>query len=169
MRDPKWIYQQFVTFEEQAAVIYLPMASRFSPENEELGLFWLDMGMQEKQHAGLLQFCVAEGLFAADLPAETEIQETAVLFDGWLKRASEPDLSEADAFRIAAEMETSEINAIYDHLTTPVHSSLYLLRRKLATTLPDHVGSLFRQACKCDVGEETLKVLERAASRHASH
>ena len=52
MRSPKWIYQQFVAFEEQAAAIYLQMASRFSPENTELSSFWLDMGMQEKQHAG---------------------------------------------------------------------------------------------------------------------
>jgi len=169
MRNSKWIYQQFVAFEEQAADIYLRMASRFLPENADLGSFWLDMGMQEKQHAGLLQFCVAQELFTANLPTEKEIRTTAALFDAWRKRASEPNISVADAFAIATEMETSEINAIYDRLTTPVHSSMYLLRRKVATTLPDHVGSLLKEASKYDVGEETLKELERAASRHTSH
>jgi rubrerythrin len=50
MNSSKDLYQQFVAFEEQAAAIYLTMASRFSPENPELAAFWLDMGMQEKQH-----------------------------------------------------------------------------------------------------------------------
>ena len=167
MKNPKWVYRQFVAFEEQAAAIYLQMASRFSPENAELSSFWLDMGMQEKQHAGLLQFCIAEELFAENLPTDKEIQEIADLLEQLLRRASDPDLSVPDAFQIATQMEVSEVNAIYDRLTTPVHSSMYLLRRKLATTLPDHVGSLFREACKCNVPEETLKELERASHRHS--
>ena len=168
MKDPKWIYEQFVSFEERAAAIYLRMASRFSPENPELSSFWLEMGMQEKQHAGLLQFCVAEELYASHLPTDNEIQETAALFDNLDKRASDPDLTVEDAFRIATQMETSEINAIYDRLTTPVHSSMYLLRRKVATTLPDHVGHLLAEARKCNVPDETLKDLERAATKHTS-
>jgi len=167
MKNPKWIYQQFVAFEEQAAAIYLQMASRFSPESPELSSFWLDMAMQEKQHAGLLQFCIAEELFAENLPTDTEIHDIGALLHQLLKRASEPDLSVADAFRVATQMEASEVNAIYDRLTTPVHNSMYLLRRKLATTLTDHVGSLFRLACKCDLPEETLKELERMASHHS--
>jgi hypothetical protein len=162
MRNPKWIYQQFVAFEEQAAAIYLQMASRFSPENVELGSFWLDMGIQEKQHAGLLQFCIAEELFASNLPTDKEIRNIAALFEELLKRSSDPELSVADAFGIATRMEVSEVNDIYNRLTTPVHNSMYLLRRKLATSLPDHVGSLYRQACKFGVPEGTLKELEQA-------
>jgi hypothetical protein len=168
MTNPKWVYQQFVSFEEQAAAIYLQMASRFSPENPELGAFWLDMGMQEKQHAGLLQFCIAEELFAPKLPTTKEIQETRALFDSLRRRAADPALSLPESFRIATEMETSEVNAIYDRLTTPVHASMYLLRRKVSTTLPDHVGSLFKMACRCNAPEETLKELENAASRHSA-
>lgn len=167
MKSPKAIYEQFVVFEEQAAGIYLKMASRFSPESSELGALWLEMGMHEKQHAGLLQFCIAEELFATDLPTETEIQQTTNLFAGLLKQASDPDLSIAAAFRIATEMETSELDAIYDRLTAPVHASMYLLRRKVATTLPDHIGFLYREACKCNLPEEILKQLERAVS-HSS-
>jgi len=165
MTNPKWTYQQFVTFEEQAAAIYLQMASRFSPEEPELALFWLDMAMQEKQHAGLLQFCIAEELFATVLPSDKEIRGTAALFDSLLRRAGNPDLTVAEAFRIATEMELSEVNAIYDRLTTPVHASTYLLRRKIATSLQDHVGELHRQACKSNVPEDVLKELERAASK----
>ena len=168
MTNPKWIYEQFVGFEEQAATIYLQMASRFSPENPELSAFWLDMGMQEKQHAGLLQFCIAEELFASDLPTTKDIQKAATLFGSLRKRASDPDLTVPESFWIAAQMEACEVNAIYDHLTTPAHASMYLLRRKVATTLPDHVGSLLKMARKCNCDERTLKELEDAASRHPS-
>jgi rubrerythrin len=167
MRDTRATYRRFIDFEEQAAEIYLRMASRFSPENMELSAFWLEMGMQEKQHAGLLQFCVAEELFASELPEESEIQQAQNLLAELKRRASDPDLTTDDAFEIAAEMETSEINAIYDRLTTPVHASTYLLRRKIATSLPGHVGELLQQARKFHAREETLAVLERLAARHA--
>lgn len=166
MKSPRKIYQQFVAFEEQAAAIYFRMASRLSPENPELSGFW-DMGMQEKQHAGLLQFCINEELFATDLPSDTQIQQTKALFAALRKRAADPNLSIEDAFKIATQMETSEVNDIYDRLTTPVHASMYLLRRKLATMLPDHIGHLYKEARKCGVSEETLKELERAVSRQS--
>jgi rubrerythrin len=137
VKGPKSIYGRFIAFEEQAAEIYLRLASRFCPENPDLSAVWLDMGMQEKQHAGLLQFCLAEGLFAADLPTEAEIRKVQGLFASLKKRALNPALKIKDAFQIALEMETSEINTIYSHLTTPVHGSMYLLRRKISTSMPD--------------------------------
>ena len=164
MMNPRKIYQQFVAFEEQAAAIYLKMASQLSPENPELSGFW-DMGMQEKQHAGLLQFCIGEKLFATDLPSDTQIQQTKALFAALHKRAADPNLSVEDAFKIATQMETSEVNDIYDRLTTPLDASM--LRRKLATMLPDHIGHLYKEARKCGVSEETLKELERAVSRQS--
>jgi hypothetical protein len=169
MKSPLWTYEQFVNFEEKAAAIYLRMASRFSPENPELSSFWLDMGMQEKQHAGLLQFCIAEELFAHNLPSEKDIEDIATAFTTLLARASDPNLTIVEAFRIALEVETSEVNAIYDKLTTPVHSSMYLLRRKVATSLPDHIGHLLEEARKCGVSGEMLIDLERATSTHGSH
>lgn len=168
MKNPKWIYQQFVNLEERAAAVYVQMASHFSPEDPELSSFWLEMAMQEKQHAGLLQFCIAEELYSPDLPPDQALQETGVLFDNLLKRASDPELTAADAFQIATQLETSEANAIYDRLTTPVHSSMYLLRRKVATMLPDHLGRLLREARTHNVSEERLKELEGAVLKHAS-
>jgi rubrerythrin len=56
MRTPQNVYRRCVEFEEKAAAIYLRLAARFSPENKELSSLWLEMGMQEKEHAGLLQF-----------------------------------------------------------------------------------------------------------------
>jgi hypothetical protein len=156
-KDPGIVYRRFIEFEEEAAAIYLHFASHFS-EDHQLSAFWLDMGMQEKQHAGLLQFCLADSLFAADLPDRAEIEEIAGLFKQWKKQAADPELSLEEAFTIAMELETSEINGIYRHLTTPLHPSVYLLRRKIMTCL-DHVDEVIKAASKFGVKNETMKEL----------
>jgi hypothetical protein len=143
------------------------MASRFSPENMELSGFWLDMGLQEKQHAGLLEFCLAEEIFATDLPGENELREASDLLAALQQRAADPNLTVSDSFAIACELESCEVNAVYQRLTTPTHASIYLLRRKIATALPDHIGELLRQARAFNVNGETLAKLE-ALTAHGS-
>src|SRR5262245_60821525 len=164
MKDSESVYQQFVDFEERAATIYLQLASRFS-NDRQLSSFWLDMAMQEKQHAGLLQFCLCESLFASKLPTMSEIQAIRALFDGFQSRAAEPHLTVSAAFSLATEMETSEINSIYCHLTEPVHNAMYLLRRKIATSLPNHVDELIAAARKFGVEEDALAKLNREKER----
>jgi len=53
-------------------------------------------------------------------------------------------------------MESSEVNSIYCHLTIPVHGSFYLLRRKIATSMPNHIEELVEAARKFGVGEKCL-------------
>jgi len=168
MSDAKDIYRRFIHFEEQAAAIYLRMASRFSPENPELSALWLEMGIQEKQHAGLLQFCLAEEQFAEKLPTDKEIESAEALFSRLMRQASTADLSIEDAFRIALDLETSEVNAIYDRLTIPMHTSRYLLRRKIAISLPDHLGYLLQEARRFNLPEDALKVLEQRIPKDQS-
>ena len=162
------VYRTFIGFEEQAATIYLQMASCFYPWNRELSGLWLDMGMQEKQHAGLLQFCLEEELFANQLPADKEIQEVEVLFSHLMKQASAADLTVQQAFQIAVDLETSEVNNIYDILTTPMHASMYLLRRKIATSVPGHLQHLLEEARRHNMPGEVIGKLERAAARGLS-
>ena len=164
MSDSANIYRQFVEFEEKAAAIYVQLASRFS-RDPQLSSFWLDMAMHEKQHAGLLQFCLCESVFAPDLPDSAEIQKLREFFNRLEKRAAEPDLTIEQTFSLAVEMEASEINAIYCHLTTTLHSSMYLLRRKIATTLPNHIDELISAARKVGLGEDALQELNRAKER----
>jgi hypothetical protein len=160
MTNASAVYSRIKEFEEQAASIYMQMAARFSNENAELGEFWLDMGLQEKQHAGLLEFCLAEGLFSEDLPGEQEIREADELFTALRRRAADPNLTASDSFEIARQLETCEVNALYDRLTTPAHASAYLLRHKIAAALPGHIGELARQARRFKVNEETLAKLD---------
>jgi hypothetical protein len=75
------------------------------------------------------------------------------------KRAANPKLTIQQAFEIAIQMESSEVNILYSTLTTPVHSSTYLLRRKIESSLPDHVERLAREGRKYGVSEVTLRKL----------
>jgi len=157
MRNAYEIYRRFIDFEEQAAAIYLRMASTFSPESPELSSVWLNMGIQEKAHAGLLQFCLAEELFAEALPEDKQIRDIETLFFRLKKEAANPELSMEESFRIALQLERSEVNTLYDYLTKPMHVSPYLLRRKIATSLPDHLEQLLQEARRFNVAEEALK------------
>ena len=92
-------------FEERATAIYLKMAARF-PDDHELASLWFDLAMHEKEHAGLLQFCLCEGCFASDLPNEKDIRRISGLFQSLEKRAASLNLGIRDVFAIVVEMET---------------------------------------------------------------
>jgi hypothetical protein len=152
------VYQRFVEFEERSAMIYMELASHFSG-NSPLSSFWLEMGIQEKEHAGLLQFCLKEKLFASGLPDDAAIKTLNDSFAGLEKRAADPKLDVKAAFALALEMESSELNAIYCNLTSTLHNSLYLLRRKIAASLPNHIDELIASARKFGVPDEALREL----------
>jgi hypothetical protein len=168
VQDSKSIYRQFVQFEERAASIYLHMASHFS-DDPQLSSLWLDMAMAEKQHAGLLQFCINDNLCAQTLPNATEVQKLVEFLDTLEKRAADPELTIQQAFSLALELEASEINAIYCNLTTALHASTYLLRRKIATSLPNHLGELTDAARRFGIGESALQELNQVNERCSSH
>jgi hypothetical protein len=117
------------------AVFWNSKRRRFSTDNPELSSIWFDLGMQEKQHAGLLQFCLVEKMFAEHLPNGGRVERSSALLRSLEKRASNPSLTINDAFAIAAELETSEVNDIYAHLTSTLHTSIYLWRRRIALSL----------------------------------
>jgi rubrerythrin len=154
------VYSRFIEFEERAAAIYLRLASHFS-EDPKLSAFWSEMAMEEKQHAGLLQFCLAQNMFSAGLPSDREIEEINKSLDDIEHRAAAPTLKVDDAFCLAIEMENSEINSIYGRLTTALHSSRYLLQRKIVTSLPNHVDNIVKEARRFGVSETILKEAKR--------
>lgn len=151
---PRNTYAKFIDFEERAAAFYLKLASRFS-KNPKLSAFWLKMAIQEKQHAGLLQFCLLDKLFAPELPGTPEIQSLTNLFTILEKRAAAPRLSVKEAFRLAIELESSEINTIYSYLTTSLHDSMYLLKRKIAITLPKDLDEVVAAAQEFGVSAQS--------------
>lgn len=66
------VYEGFVRFEERSAELYLDLSVRFA-DTLEVRWFWVEMAMEEKQHAGMLQHCREAGVFANELPGEDQI------------------------------------------------------------------------------------------------
>ena len=160
MKTNSSVYHRFIEFEEKAASIYLRLASHFSFDRE-LSWFWFGMAMEEKQHAGLLQFCLQEELFAPNLPTHTDVEHMNRLFKNLEKRAANKKLTVEESFSLAIELESSEVNAIYCHLTKALHSSPYLLKRKIATFVPNHIDGLVAAACRFGVGDQVLEQANR--------
>ena len=159
-----------VGFEERAAAIYTNLARRFA-QNRDLSWFWLEMSMEERQHAVLLEFCGCEDLLGKNMPDRTTMRELSILMDRLQERANAKKISIDDAFLIAIELEASEINSIYARLIGPVRGTPYILRKKIEALGPDHLQSLIRAAKRFRVTPETMaKLLElkRLEIRRAS-
>ena len=159
-----------VGFEERAAAIYLNFAKRFA-KHPELSWFWLEMSMEERQHAVLLEFCGCEDLLGKNIPDRSTVHQLSNLMDRLEERADANKVSVDEAFLIATELEASEINGIYARLIGPVRGTLYILRKKIETLRPNHLQSLIRGARYFRVQPETMaKLLEmkRQELRRAS-
>jgi hypothetical protein len=155
MKRSDKILVRLVGLEERAAALYRQIASRFM-DNPRLSWFWVEMSMDEKQHAGFLQFCAVEDLIIENLPDPDVIRRMDKLFEKLERRAVRQELSVDDAFLIAAELEKSEIDSIYRRLIGPVPGSWHLLRKKIETTTNGHMQKLLQGARKFGVSSSTL-------------
>ena len=155
-----------VGFEESAAAMYLSLARQFA-KDKELSWFWLEMSMEEKDHAVLLEFCGCEDLLGTNMPDRNTIRRLSGLLNGLQKQAGRKNLSLDDAFLIAARIEASEINGIYSRLIGPVRGTPYILRKKIAALGPDHMQSLIRGARRFGVSATTMVRLLELRSRES--
>jgi hypothetical protein len=117
------VYDGFIGLEDRSAALYL----RNFPyvfDNPELSWFWVEMAMEEKQHAGMRQHCREACVFASQLPDKDEIQRLNALFRRLEARLAEPELALDDAFELAIDLETSESNDVYSRLTAPIEVRL---------------------------------------------
>jgi hypothetical protein len=144
-----------VGFEERAAAIYLNLARRFA-KNRDLSWFWLEMSMEERQHAVLLEFCGCEDLLGQNMPDRNTVRRLSKLMDRAHEKSCNKNISVDEAFLIAAELEASEINGIYARLVTPVRGTSYILRKKIEALGPDHLQSLIRGARRFHVTPATM-------------
>jgi len=141
------IYDGFIRFEERSAALYLELSVRFF-DNPELSWFWVEMAMEEKQHAGMLQHCREVGVFASELPGKDQIQRLNSLFRQLEVRLSGAKLTMEDAFKMAIELESSEINDIYSRLTAPIQGPAYVMRKKMELSVAGHFDRLHEAASK---------------------
>jgi hypothetical protein len=145
------VYDGFIGLEDRSAALYLELSVRFF-DNPELSWFWVEMAMEEKQHAGMLQHCREAGVFAALLPDKDQIQRLNGLFRRLEMRLAEPKLALDDAFEVAMELETSEINDVYSRLTAPVQGPAHIMRKKMELSVAGHFARLSDAAAKFHAG-----------------
>jgi hypothetical protein len=144
------VYDGFIGLEDRSAALYLELSVRFF-DNPELSWFWVEMAMEEKQHAGMLQHCREAGVFASKLPDKDHIQRLNALFRRLEARLTGPQLALDDAFEMAIELETSEINDVYGRLTAPIQGPAYVMRKKMELSVAGHFERLSDAASRFHV------------------
>ena len=165
--EAKNIYHGFIQFEERSAALYLELAIRFF-DNLELSWFWVEMAMEEKQHAGMLQHCREAGMFALELPGKDQIQSLNSLFRRLETKLKKPKLTLDDAFAMAIELESSEINDIYGRLTAPIEGPAHVMRKKMELSVANHFERLHEAANKFHVSPVVQAQLARLLSHSGS-
>lgn len=165
--DATRIYDGFISLEERSAALYLELSVRFA-DNVEMSWFWVEMAMEEKQHAGMLQHCREAGVYTDDLPGRDQIQNLNALFRSLEARLAAPELSEDAAFEIAIELETSEINDVYDKLTAPIQGPARVMRKKIELSLGNHFTRLWQAGSKFGVSPAVLARLAELSTRGGS-
>jgi hypothetical protein len=123
------------------------------------------MAMEEKEHAGILQYCRNEETPCRKPPTDENIQRLAGLLKELTAKAASPTLTISEAFEIAALLESSEINNIYANLTENMRGPIYLMRKKIELSMTNHFTKLRKSAVEFGASPEIvnrLVELERA-------
>lgn len=157
------IYEGFIGFEERSAELYLELSVRFV-DNPALRWFWVEMAMEEKQHAGMLQHCREAGVFSGELPDQKQIERLDSLYRHLEARIAAPDLTLDDAFDAAIRLESSEINDVYSKLTAPIEGPAHVMRKKMELSVASHFEKLYDAAQTFGASAETQARLARLLS-----
>lgn len=157
------IYEGFIRFEERSAALYLELSVRFF-DNPDLSWFWVEMAMEEKQHAGMLQHCREAGVFAVEMPGNDQVRRLNTLFNRLEARLSAAALTVDDAFELAIELEASEINEVYSKLTAPIEGPAHILRKKMELLSDRHFDRLRDAAGRFGASQTTQTKLGKLLS-----
>jgi hypothetical protein len=157
---PQQLYDIFIGFEEESAALYFSLAERFDT-NAELSWFWVAAGMEEKQHAGLLQYCKDTRMFGTNLPGNAEIQRLAALFKSLRRQIEDTNLTVDQAFETAIALEASEIGSIFQNLVANLRGPWYVIRKKLELTAENHVTRLAGAAQRFGASPEICRKFEQ--------
>jgi hypothetical protein len=111
--------ERFAELERLVSKVYYRFSHLFLSDGE-LRDFWWEMAGEEEQHAAILLACKALIQNYDDEKLDPSITEAAaerlrIRLAGYLAKGT-PSLTADEAFKIALEIETSEIDAIYGKL-----------------------------------------------------
>ena len=128
--EPSLIYVDFMKCEDRSARLYFDLSIRFY-DQVDISWFWIEMAMEEKQQAGLLQYCLEEKVFAEELPPMDTIIGLRRLLENLGTHAAHSALNIDDAFDIAIQIETCEMEDICERLTAPILSPPHVVQKKI--------------------------------------
>ena len=139
--EPGLIYGDLIQCEDRSAELYLEFSVRFY-DHVDVSWFWIELAMDEKQHAGLLQYCVDNTCFAEQLPSKRTITGLKRRLSRLETRASRDVLSIDDAFEIAIEIENSQMENLCQKLTAPIAGPPHVVQKKLDLSKKEHFSKL---------------------------
>jgi len=146
MAKREMTYAKFEALEEQLAHCYFQLHEHFIA-NPRLAKVWAETAMEELQHSSMLRFCRERG-FMADVDIDfTTAENVEELLDTVKGIATDPDVSVDEAFYAALLMESSEMEEVYEQLTSALAKNHRLLFDAIQASLRSH-HSTFAEAAE---------------------
>lgn len=162
VRTLRELIEQAIVWETSLQRMYADLSTSF-PSNAVVGEFWREMAIGESTHSALLRR-ILDSTSAERLSKPLDAEQTRALeaTKRTLSRALATDLRTLnDAFEVAHELESSEINAVFHLLLeTPIDSPI---KRALVTAqFDEHIEKLDRFGLAYDRASRQSVLLEEA-------
>ena len=138
-------YVKFEAFEEQLAHCYFTLQERFIA-NPPLAKFWSEAAMDELQHHSILRFCREHGMMVdvdVEFNVAEEIEDLLEIVKGIVR---DPEVSINEAFYASLLMESSELEDIYEKLTSSLAIHHPLLYGAVRANLRSHYATFAEAA-----------------------
>jgi len=114
-------FERFAETERLVSKVYFRFSHLFL-HHPELRDFWWDMAMQEEQHASVLLACKAvienfsdEAVDPSPSISQEKADQLQAKINAYLSKGT-PSITVEEAFKVALEIESSEIDVIYSKL-----------------------------------------------------
>jgi len=138
-------FERFAEIERLVSKVYFRFSHLFL-HHPELRDFWWQMAIDEEQHACILLACkaIVENFYDESVDPEIPMEKADQLkeqISSYLNKGT-PSITVEEAFKVAVEMETSEVDTIYSRL-------LQSCGPKVAKTLGLSVCGVSLSVCVC--------------------
>jgi hypothetical protein len=130
-------YGRFEAIEARIAHCYFLFHERFK-RNAGFSRFWLEMALQELQHSAILHFCREHACMAEvdiNVHASRDIEQLLGVITGV---ATDPNVSMDEALYASLLIESSELEDVYEKLTSGLKHYNELLYRTMHKDLQAH-------------------------------
>jgi hypothetical protein len=147
MRQNETTYSRFEAIEAQIAHCYFLFHERFI-RNPRFSQFWLEMALQEVQHSAMLRFCREHACMAEAPLNGNGSRNVEELLDVVKGVATDPDVSMDEALYASLLIESSELEDVYEKLTTAIKDHNELLYKAIQKDLQVHQNTFAEAAAE---------------------